>query len=47
MDQEAAESPLILSEPHGKTLRVVRSCRICEFACSYEGILEEGNTTFE
>lgn len=44
MDQEAAESSLIPSGSDGnKVLREVRSCRICEFACSYQGTLEGKN----
>jgi len=40
MDRQAAESPLMPSGHNGHVLREVRSCRICEFACSYQGTLE-------
>ena len=39
MDKEAAESPIIPSDD-GQGQREIRCCRICEFACSYEGTLE-------
>jgi epoxyqueuosine reductase len=42
IDREAAETPILPADDSGPARREIRSCRICEYACAYQGTLEGG-----
>ena len=42
MDLQAARSPVLGPDDDGLTRREIRSCRICELACTFKGTREGG-----